>query len=137
MPYDFILMRFPRPAPAGLEAPNQGPQPILRGQIQQSLAGMAEFAVRTAGSHYVAEPAGGLHVAVHVDPKDPPEFITVEFDRYATPADYLAVRALVDQLCTALRLTITDDPDAGADLQAALPAGGSGWLDRLRGLFGR
>jgi len=139
MPYDFTLMRLPRSMPAGLEPLDDGPQAIMRGQVVAVLAGVAELQPREAGLLYVADPPGGPHIEVHIDPRNPPEFVSVEFDRYAGPADYAAARAIVDQLCNGLRLTIMDDPDVGANptADADMPAGGGGLLDKIRGLFGR
>ena len=136
MPYDFTLMRFPRPTQPDLEAENQGPQPIQRGQVRQMLNGMPALHASADGRTYSADPADGPHIEIHIDPRDPPEFITVEFDRYASQSDYTTARALVDEICTALRLTITDDPDSGGSPEPA-PTSGGGLLDRLRGMFGR
>jgi hypothetical protein len=139
MPYDFTLMRLPRPTQPGLEAPDDGPQAILRGQVIQVLSGMPELQPREPGLLYVADPPGGPHIEVHIDPRNPSEFVSVEFDRYASQADYAAARAVVDQLCNGLRLTIMDDPDAGPNptADAEAPAGGGGLMDKIRGLFGR
>ena len=135
MPYDFILMRLPRPTQPGLEALNNGPQPIQRGQITQVLDGLVGVQPSADGRFYTADPPGGPHIEIHLDPKVTVEFLAVEFDRYDTQADYVAARALVDQLCAGLRLTITDDPDV-ASLPPDEPDGGGGLLGRLRGLFG-
>ena len=138
MPYDFTLMRLPRPVPAGLEAMDDGPQAILRGQVVAVLAGIPQLQPREAGLLYVADPPGGPHIEVHIDPRNPPEFMSVEFDRDASQADYAAARAIVDQLCNGLRLTIMDDPDAGPTPTADAEAqAGGGLLDKIRGLFGR
>ncbi len=137
MPYDFTLMRFPRPTPPGLAGPEPGPQAILRGQVRKVLGEMPGVSAAADGQHYTTDLAAGQHVDVFVDPRDPPEFLTVEFARYATQDDYAAVRAFVDTLAEQLRLTITDDPDVGA-LPEAEEAGGAGSLmSRIRGLFGR
>jgi site-specific DNA recombinase len=135
MAYDFTLMRFPRATQSGLEMPDQGPQVIQRGQIRQIFAGIGGIRPAGTGGSYVAELPQGPHVDIHIDPREPPEFITVEFDRYESQADYTAVRALVDQICDGLRLTITDDPDAGGPPEAAQPSG-EGFMDRVRRLFG-
>src|SRR5690349_10390867 len=138
MGYDFTLMRFPRPTQPGLEASDQGPQVIHLGQIRQICAGIPALRPVEGSTSWTADLPDGPHVEVLVDPRAQPEFITVEFDRYASQADYLAVRALVDQICSGLRLTITDDPDAGGPPEAVQTSGGSGSgvMGWLRGLFG-
>jgi hypothetical protein len=135
MAYDFTLMRFPRPTQPGLEAPDPGPLPIQRGQIRQVMAGQAGLRPGAGPDTWQMEAPEGPHIEIHLDPRDPPEFVAVEFDRYASQADYTAARAVVDRLCEVLRLTITDDPDAGADLGRPVETGG--FMDKLRGLFGR
>src|SRR4051794_39004680 len=110
MAYDFTLMRFPRATQPGLEASDQGPQVIHLGQIRQTFAGIPALRPVEGSTAWTADLPDGPHVDVHVDPHEPPEFITVEFDRYASQADYTAVRTVVDQICSGLRLTITDDP---------------------------
>ncbi len=129
MPYDFILMRLPRPTQPGLEPLSNGPQPILRGQITQVLSGLPGVQPSANGAYYTADPPGGPHIEIHLDPKATVEFVAVEFDRYDAQADYTAARVVVDQLCEGLRLTITDDPDIASLPPDDEPGGG--------GLFGR
>jgi hypothetical protein len=138
MGYDFTLMRFPRETQPGLEAPNQGPQVIQRGQIRQVCAGIPALRPGSDDNTWEADLPDGPHVEVRIDPRAQPEFIMVEFDRYASQADYTAVRALVDQMCSGLRLTITDDPDAGGPPEEVQTSGGSGggFMGWLRNLLG-
>jgi hypothetical protein len=134
MPYDFILMRLPRPSQADIQPLNDGPQPILRRQIAQVVGEMAGVQAQAEGRYYSSDSPGGPHIEIHLDPKEPVEFLTVEFDRYDSESDYAAARAVVDALCAGLRLTITDDPhpDAlGPDDEA-----GGGLIGRIRKLFG-
>ncbi|MGI8587826.1 MAG: hypothetical protein ACR2M0_09090 [Chloroflexia bacterium] len=137
MPFEFLLMRFPHPTQPGQEALDAGPQPISREQIRQVAGEMPELHPGPDGEGYITEPQGGPHIRIHVDPCEPPEFISVDFDRYAGQDDYATARAVVDKLCEGLRLTIADDPDATAlgEEEAEAPAGGL--VDRLRGIFRR
>ena len=139
MPYDFTLMRFPRPMPAGLEALDDGPQAILRGQVGQVLTGIPELQPREEGCFmWPIRRAGPISRSI-LTRAIRRSSSSVEFDRYAGPADYAAARAMVDRLCNGLRLTIMDDPDAGANptADAEAPAGGGGLMDKIRGLLGR